>query len=94
MIAREMFYSTFDDRIEVMAFTFEGTLTRRKTWASREEALNWMSKRFPWSTWDPRVVRIHVVCVHSTPLVASAHALRDAGPWIERHARWPGPAQM
>jgi hypothetical protein len=33
---------------------------RRETWATREEALTWLSGRLPWKTWDPRIVKLFV----------------------------------
>ncbi|KAJ6474777.1 hypothetical protein C8R45DRAFT_907264 [Mycena sanguinolenta] len=33
---------------------------RKDTWPSRGAAHQWMLSRFPWSIWDPRVLRAHI----------------------------------
>ncbi|THU89064.1 alpha/beta-hydrolase [Dendrothele bispora CBS 962.96] len=60
MVTQELFFKHFDDRMDQMNFTVEATLMRRDTWPSREEAFRYLSKRFPWSMWEPRVVKLLV----------------------------------
>ncbi|KAJ3540310.1 hypothetical protein NM688_g6244 [Phlebia brevispora] len=40
--------------------TAKGALKRRDEWDSYEAALAYCTKRFPWTGWDPRVVKIFV----------------------------------
>jgi hypothetical protein len=61
MVTRELFFKHFDERMATMEFTVDATSIRRDTWPGREEAFKWLSKRFPWSEWDERAVRILVV---------------------------------
>jgi hypothetical protein len=61
MISQELFYKYFDERMETMELIVTGTMARRDSWTSRDEAFRWMSKRFPWVMWDSRVVRILAV---------------------------------
>lgn len=72
--AKELFNSTFDERIATMEFTVEATracsflfrfflltLTfqvRRDTWPSRQTAFQWMRNKFPWRNWDQRVLQL------------------------------------
>ncbi|KAF8079386.1 Alpha/Beta hydrolase protein [Lyophyllum atratum] len=58
MITRKLFNAHLEDRMETMNFAVSATSVRRDTWDSRDMALRWFSKRFPWNSWDPRVVRI------------------------------------
>ncbi|KAJ3795301.1 hypothetical protein GGU11DRAFT_792705, partial [Lentinula aff. detonsa] len=60
MITREMFEAHFDDRIRSMEMLVGATEVRRDVWPDREEAFRWLSRRFPFRTWDPRVVRLLV----------------------------------
>ncbi|KAF5369224.1 hypothetical protein D9757_010026 [Collybiopsis confluens] len=55
MITQEIFEAHFDDRIKSMEVTVAATESRRDAWANREEAYTWLSRRFPFRTWDPRV---------------------------------------
>ncbi|KIK61555.1 hypothetical protein GYMLUDRAFT_42556 [Collybiopsis luxurians FD-317 M1] len=58
MITQEMFEAHFDDRMRSMEISIAATEARRDVWPDREEAFKWLSRRFPFRTWDPRVVRI------------------------------------
>ncbi|KAJ8702118.1 hypothetical protein PTI98_000861 [Pleurotus ostreatus] len=58
VVAKELFEATIDDRMEQMEFVVRMTMTRRDHWASKDEAFAWLSKRYPWSTWDTRVVKL------------------------------------
>ncbi|KAF9064750.1 hypothetical protein BDP27DRAFT_1229930 [Rhodocollybia butyracea] len=60
MITRELFEAHFDERIRSMEMSVGATEVRRDVWADREEAFKWLSRRFPFRTWDPRVVRLLV----------------------------------
>ncbi|KAF8189453.1 Alpha/beta hydrolase fold-1 [Mycena galopus ATCC 62051] len=57
VIPRELFYQEIDDRVSTMEFVVGATTTRRERWRSREDAYSWLSKRVPWESWDPRVLR-------------------------------------
>ncbi|KDQ22266.1 hypothetical protein PLEOSDRAFT_1079700 [Pleurotus ostreatus PC15] len=41
-------------------FLIKGAKTRRDAWPSKDIASAWLSKRFPWSGWDPRFLRSFV----------------------------------
>lgn len=58
MVTRELFNAHLEDRMTTMDFVVGTTSTRRDTWDSRDVAFGWFSKRFPWNSWDSRVVRI------------------------------------
>jgi len=58
MVSKELYEAHIDDRNATMDFTVGATTVRRDAWPSREEAFKWLSKRFPWQVWDPRVVRL------------------------------------
>ncbi|KAG5642245.1 hypothetical protein DXG03_003348 [Asterophora parasitica] len=58
MITRELFNAHLEDRMATMNFAVSSTSVRRDTWESREAAFKWFSRRYPWNTWDSRVVRI------------------------------------
>ena len=36
--------------------------TRKDIWPSREDAHQWLAKRLPYKTWDPRILQLYVVC--------------------------------
>jgi hypothetical protein len=61
MITRELFSAHLEDRMATMNLAVKVTSIRRDTWDSREVAFKWFIKRFPWSSWDPRVVHILAV---------------------------------
>lgn len=61
VVAKELFEATIDDRMEQMEFVVRMTMARRDHWASKDEAFAWLSKRYPWSTWDTRVVKLFAV---------------------------------
>jgi hypothetical protein len=61
MVSKELYEAHIDDRNATMDFTVGATTVRRDAWPSREEAFKWLSKRFPWQVWDPRVVRLLTV---------------------------------
>jgi hypothetical protein len=68
IVTRELFNAHVDDRMESMKFAVSATSVRRDKWDTREVAFSWLSKRFPWNRWDPRVVRLLTVsqlcCLH------------------------------
>jgi phosphatidylserine/phosphatidylglycerophosphate/cardiolipin synthase-like enzyme len=61
IVTREVFNAELEDRMSAMNFAVTATSTRRDTWRSREQALKYFKKRFPWELWDPRVLQILVV---------------------------------
>ncbi|KAG5652706.1 hypothetical protein H0H81_004019 [Sphagnurus paluster] len=75
MVTRAVFNSQLEDRMEQMNFAVNATLTRRDTWESRETAAAWLAKRYPWSEWDPRVVRL--LAVRSSTSVSQDRADSD-----------------
>jgi len=58
IVPRELFYREVDERVSTMEFVVTATLSRREKWRSREDAHAWLSRRIPWDSWDPRVVRM------------------------------------
>ncbi|KAJ6609419.1 Alpha/beta hydrolase family-domain-containing protein [Mycena sp. CBHHK59/15] len=48
----------FTGRIEKTVMSFSAaTKTRRDKWPSREVAHQWMTARYPWRVWDPRMLQ-------------------------------------
>ncbi|KAF4573292.1 hypothetical protein EYR40_003627 [Pleurotus pulmonarius] len=60
VVTKELFEKTIDDRMEQMELVVRMTTARRDHWASKDEAFVWLSKRYPWSTWDLRIVKLLV----------------------------------
>ncbi|KAJ3561263.1 hypothetical protein NP233_g10300 [Leucocoprinus birnbaumii] len=60
LITRELFNENFEDRMSQMEFAITATSSRRDRWKSRPDALLYFQKRFPWSMWDPRILRSYV----------------------------------
>ncbi|KAJ7751554.1 Alpha/beta hydrolase fold-1 [Mycena maculata] len=58
IIPRDLFYLEIDERVSTMEFVVAATLVRREKWPSREAAHAWLSRRVPWDSWDPRVLRM------------------------------------
>lgn len=58
---RELFNAHIENRMALMNYAVSATSVRRDTWKSREEAFRHFTKRLPWKSWDPRVVRILTV---------------------------------
>lgn len=61
MVTKELYMDTLEFRNTTMDFTVGATSVRRDTWPSKEAAFAWLSKRQPWNSWDPRVVRLYTV---------------------------------
>ena len=59
IFTREIFRDTYDERMAGIQMSKKVTLRRRDTWASREDAFNYMKNRAPWSTWDESVLRLY-----------------------------------
>ncbi|KAF9465455.1 Alpha/Beta hydrolase protein [Collybia nuda] len=57
IVTRELFNTHKDDRMAAMNFAVNATSVRRDKWVSRDAAFEWFGSRYPWNTWDPRVVR-------------------------------------
>ncbi|KAH9902445.1 alpha/beta-hydrolase [Cubamyces lactineus] len=66
LISPECYKENFDVQDGLLKATSKGVLKRRDTWESREQAKEYFEKRFPWDTWDARVLELYV-----------RHALRD-----------------
>ncbi|PPQ72245.1 hypothetical protein CVT24_002345 [Panaeolus cyanescens] len=60
IVTRELFELQREDRMASMDFAVAATSSRRDHWPSKEKALEYFSKRLPWSIWDPRVLRLLV----------------------------------
>ena len=50
-----------DPRIALGKKNVQGVLSRRDTWDSLDDARGWLTKRFPYKIWDPRILDIYVV---------------------------------
>ncbi|KAF9449728.1 alpha/beta-hydrolase [Macrolepiota fuliginosa MF-IS2] len=57
LVTRELFDTHFKDQMAQMDSDISATSLRRDRWISRQDALSYFQKRFPWNMWDPRVVR-------------------------------------
>lgn len=64
MVTQALFYEHIEERLATMEFVCGAVSIRRDSWPGREEAFQWLSKRFPWKMWDSRTVGLFVV---STP---------------------------
>ncbi|KAI0833787.1 alpha/beta-hydrolase [Trametes gibbosa] len=51
---------TLERRDAWLLMTAKGVLKRRMTWNSRDEALAFFQERWPWTEWDPRVLKSYV----------------------------------
>ncbi|KAF7350206.1 AB hydrolase-1 domain-containing protein [Mycena venus] len=57
VVPRGLYYLHVDDLASTMQFVVMATASRRERWRSREDAHAWLSRRVPWDSWDPRVLR-------------------------------------
>lgn len=71
IVTKEVFDAQFDARTASIKFVVAATSVRRDTWANKDEAFTWLSKRFPWNLWDSRVVRLLAVSPCYTGLQSS-----------------------
>ncbi|TFK63034.1 alpha/beta-hydrolase [Pluteus cervinus] len=62
IVTWELFHQHHDDRIESMHLAVSSTSMRRDSWPSRDNAFQYFKKRWPWSQWDERVLRLY--CEH------------------------------
>ncbi|KAJ3551980.1 hypothetical protein NM688_g4398 [Phlebia brevispora] len=46
---------------ETVNFTSKAASKRRDEWDSSQDAFRYLTKRFPWNTWDERIVRVFAV---------------------------------
>ncbi|TCD62135.1 hypothetical protein EIP91_007310 [Steccherinum ochraceum] len=53
-LLKKMLKGAAKGEANAMQIAMTAVKTRRDTWPSREAASQWLSKRFPWSTWDER----------------------------------------
>ncbi|KAF8816217.1 hypothetical protein BYT27DRAFT_7238055 [Phlegmacium glaucopus] len=58
MMTREVFNAHLDDRMASMDSVVAATSARRDFWLSKEQAFEYFKGRFPWKSWDPRVLRL------------------------------------
>ncbi|KAF9466486.1 alpha/beta-hydrolase [Collybia nuda] len=59
MLSQELFDAHAEERYAFANATKKFTLDRRDTWPSKKAALEWLGKRAPWKSWDPRVLRLY-----------------------------------
>lgn len=60
IVTREVFHADYDDRMLQRNYVVSATSERTDRWPSREVALKWFMKRYPWNTWNPDIVRLFV----------------------------------
>ncbi|KAJ8082478.1 hypothetical protein PM082_008333 [Marasmius tenuissimus] len=60
IFTRQIFRDTYEERIAGIKMSQKVTLRRKDNWAGREDALNYMKQRAPWSTWDESVLKLYV----------------------------------
>ncbi|KII83781.1 hypothetical protein PLICRDRAFT_58234 [Plicaturopsis crispa FD-325 SS-3] len=58
IIWEAMYNETREDRETMMDFIMRGTLARRESWPTRDDAFASLRKRLPWAMWDPRAVKL------------------------------------
>jgi hypothetical protein len=61
LIDRDAFYEIIKERKDCGGLLQKITASRRSSWSSKEDALEYFDKRAPWNAWDARVLRIYVV---------------------------------
>ncbi|KAL4256581.1 AB hydrolase superfamily protein [Pleurotus pulmonarius] len=59
VLTKELYYNDLEYKA-TSKFLIKGAMTRRDAWPSKDAALTWFNKRFPWSGWDIRVLRSFV----------------------------------
>ena len=52
-----------DPRFAIGRANTRGAMARPFAWPSRDAAVTFLRSRRPWKTWDPRVVRLYLVCI-------------------------------
>ncbi|KAF8636764.1 hypothetical protein AX16_010967 [Volvariella volvacea WC 439] len=62
IVTEALFHAHHADRMATMELTVASTAMRRDRWSSPAHARAYFAKRWPWSTWDARVVDI--LCEH------------------------------
>lgn len=61
LIDRRTYDAHLDDREGQINAVMKSVVKSRATWNSREEALSWLTKKYPWKTWDRMAVKLFVV---------------------------------
>lgn len=61
LIDRQTYNAHFEDRESQINQVMESVNKSRATWDSREDALTWLTRRYPWKAWDSEVVELFVV---------------------------------
>lgn len=61
LIDKETFYAHLERQNKALRIARKATSARRDVWPSKEDAFQWFSKRFPWNTWDVRVLQLFCV---------------------------------
>jgi hypothetical protein len=57
ILSNELWLLTKEPRLELSLSLGEAIKRRKDTWPSKEDAIIWMKKRFPWNCWDERVLQ-------------------------------------
>ncbi|TBU43562.1 alpha/beta-hydrolase [Dichomitus squalens] len=60
MIDRDVFNDHLQERLQQVGAITKSVAASRASWSTKEEALKWLSAKYPWKTWDPRVLRLFV----------------------------------
>ncbi|TFK36161.1 Alpha/Beta hydrolase protein [Crucibulum laeve] len=58
MATEEIWNPHWEDRMIALNLCVGGTLTRRDSWPSKDQAYNYFNHRMPWKRWDIRMLRI------------------------------------
>jgi len=61
VITREIFQTSYEQRMAAMDFVVSATLQRRDNWKSKEQAFEYFQKRIPWKYWNKKVVQLLTV---------------------------------
>ncbi|KAH9847850.1 alpha/beta-hydrolase [Lenzites betulinus] len=60
LVTREVFDANLEEREGALRYLSTSIAKRRDTWESREDALKYFGKRFPWMAWHPKVLELYV----------------------------------
>jgi hypothetical protein len=61
MMDEETWYSNYEEIQPAFDMVTNAVKHRRDVWASKEKAHQYFIGRFPWNSWDPRIVALFAV---------------------------------